>query len=131
MTWFKMDDHAWSHPKFIGLSSTAFGVWARIGDWCADHATDGLMSRAVVHQIAPESTKVVDQAIRELIQAKLWIPRPDGMLEFHDWVDHQPTRADIEANRAAGRERQRVARERRRSAAEGATVTAIRAGGAP
>lgn len=138
MTWFKLDDHCWSHPKFISLSSTAFGVWARVGDWCADQMTDGFVDMPTVLRICPEPPKIVAKAVAELVAANggrpggpgLWVPRGSGHI-YHDWADHQPSRADIEANRAAGRERQRAARERRQRAAEGASVTPIRAGGAP
>lgn len=112
MTWYKVDDKAWSHPKFIRLSSLSFGVWARIGSYCSDQLTDGFVETETVHTICPESRAVVERAIAELVRADLWEPCDRGH-RYHDWADHQPTRAEVEAARAAARERQRRARERR------------------
>lgn len=135
MVWWRQDDKAWSHPKLIGLSSLAYGVWARVGCWCSDHTTDGIVTRAIVHSIAPEPVRVVNQAIAELVAARLLDVRSEDEFQFHDWSDHQPMRCEVEANRAAMKERQRLSRERRRQGgtltAQGATVTPISAGAAP
>jgi hypothetical protein len=125
MTWFRMDDHCWSHPKMIRLSSVAFGVWARIGSYCADQLTDGLVETETVHSICPESRTVINRAVAELVAAGLWEPQPHGH-SYHDWADHQPTRAEVMAARAASRERQRKAREKwRAETQEGSVVTPI------
>lgn len=69
MTWFKVDDKMWSHPKVLHASSLALGVWVRVGSYCADQLTDGLVAVETVHAICPESKAVVDKANR---------PRCDG-----------------------------------------------------
>jgi len=54
----------------------------------------------------------------KLVAAKLWEP---GVFEgdrgwfFHDWNDFQPSKAEILAERAAAKERQRRSREARRN----------------
>lgn len=129
MVWWKQDDHAWSHPKLIGLSSVAYGIWSRMGCWCADQLTDGVVTRAIVHAIAPEPARIVDRAIDELVAARLWDVLGDSKWVFHDWADHNPTCAEVTAARAATKERQRLSRERRRAGNQGssnvATVTSI------
>lgn len=117
MTWFKVDDKFWSHPKALHLSSTALGIWVRCGAYCADHLTDGTIEDRTVAAICPDPRPVVAKAIHELVQAGLWEPR-DGAWQYHDWPDHQPSREQVEADRKAGAERQRKSRERRRRDAQ-------------
>lgn len=114
MTWFKVDDKFWSHPKSIHVSSTALGIWCRAGAYCADHLTDGVIEERLLHTVCPEPRAVVVRAAAELVAAELWEVIPGGW-RYHDWSDHQPSRKDVEADRAAGRERQRKSRERRRA----------------
>ena len=112
MPWFKVDDKLWSHPKALHLTSTALGVWLRAGSYCADHLTDGHIEARTLHVICPEPRPTLMRAVWELIDAGLWEEAGEGW-RFHDWCDHQPTRREVEADRAAGRERQRRSRERR------------------
>lgn len=121
MTWFKVDDGAWCSKKFIRLSTLAFGVWARMGSYCAHELTDGYVELDLVHHLCPEPPDVIDAAISELTAAKLW-ERVDGnpqVRRYHDWEVYQPTRAEVEARRAAGAERLRRHRERARAKRDG------------
>jgi hypothetical protein len=110
VTWFKVDDKWWSHPKAMHLSSGAMGLWVRCGAYCADHLTDGVIALRTIHTITPEGSVTVARWCAELVEAGLWHPTPDGY-EFHDWCDHQPTRDQVDARRAA--EREKKARQRR------------------
>lgn len=105
MTWFKVDDGFWSHPKTATLSDAAVALWVRAGAYSCQHLTDGLIVRPVLRMVGTV------EAAGELVEAGLWLHHPDGWV-FHDWSDYQPTKADVEADRAAARERMR---ERRRN----------------
>ena len=115
MTWFKVDDHLWSHPKVLHTSSAAIGVWARVGSYCADQLTDGLIERRTIYSICPDSRRVVDRAIAELVSVGLWEVVAEDGWQYHDWHDHQPTREGVQARRKANADRVRAWREQQKS----------------
>jgi len=107
MVWFKIDDGFWSHPKVLELSDGAVALWARAGAYSAGHLTDGVVKGSTLRLLASDR----DHAV-ELVLAGLWDEHPDGYV-FHDWVDYQPTREQVEAEREATRARVAKSRERR------------------
>ena len=100
MTWFKVDDGFWSHPKVLELSDAAVALWVKAGSYCGKHLTDGFVSA----QILPWLTTQQHAAV-ELVTAGLW-REVDGGFEFHDWCAYQDTRTAVEKRRAAWKERQ-------------------------
>lgn len=115
MTWFKVDDKFWSHPKTIMLGLDAVGLWTMAGTWCAGHLTDGVIPATILQRISPERPAKTKRLAEELVAAGLWVVDGDNY-RFHQWLDHQPSREKVEAERAAGRERQERSRTRRRLA---------------
>lgn len=107
MTWFKVDDAFWAHPKVLALSDAAIALWVRAGSYCAQHLTDGKVPAAVLPMLRSDEFIASD-----LVSAGLWLNTPDGY-EFHDWAKYQPTRESIEAERELWRERQRASRAKR------------------
>lgn len=104
MTWFRVDDGFWSHPKTLALSKSAVALWVRAGSYCGNHLTDGVVKRDVL----PILQGTTDDA-NELINAGLWMAHVQGYV-FHDWDVYQFTREKIEHERE--RTRQRVERHR-------------------
>jgi hypothetical protein len=107
VTWFKVDDGFWSHPKTATLSDAAVTLWVRSGAYSCQHLTDGVIARPVLRLVGTEA------AASELVAAGLWLDHPEGWA-FHDWADYQPTKEDVEADRAAARERMRERRRNKR-----------------
>ena len=107
MTWFKVDDAFWAHPKTLALSDAAVALWVRAGSYCAQHLTDGAVPASALWMMRSD-----EFVAHDLVAAGLWKQTPTGYL-FHDWAKYQPTRESIEAEREAGRERQRASREKR------------------
>jgi hypothetical protein len=125
MTWFKGDDGWHKHRKRIraGLDLTglaAQGLWFAAGTWCADELTDGWVPSDVVDYLAPGiSAKERGKLVERLVRAGLWVPtEKDGESGwvFHDWLDRNPSRKQVESEREAAAKRQRDARERARDA---------------
>jgi len=112
VTWFKVDDHLWSHIKWHRVSPAARGLWATAGSWSADQLTDGHVPREMLG-ILGGTTRHAQQ----LVDAGLWERVDDGW-QFHEWAadsdgtPRNPTRQEVERDRAAARERQRRAREK-------------------
>ena len=104
MTWFKVDDGIHSHPKFLDVSLAAVGLWTMCGAWCSGYLTDGRITRRQVLRLGGDDTLAA-----ELVDAGLWRELEDGYV-FHGWDEYQPTREDVEASRAAARERMRKRR---------------------
>lgn len=99
MTWFRVDDGFADHPKTLGVSLAAIGLWAKAGAWCSKHLTNGEIPAAAIPALGG-SPKLA----RELVAHGLWSMRDTGYA-FHQWDDHQPTRDEVLAKRAATRDR--------------------------
>lgn len=109
MTWFKVDDTLAFHHKTVEAGNSAMGLWVRAGAWSAQNLTDGFIPRAIARQMGTKSQ------ISKLLTAHLWTERSDGF-SFHEWVERQPTKQDVEADRQANRKRQAEHRKRKREA---------------
>lgn len=109
MPYFAVDDGFHSHPKVLDTSLEAVGLWALAGSWCADHLTDGIVKRAALRRVGG----TVELAA-ELVDAGLWTVHPEGW-RFHQWDERQFTREQVEAKRAAARDRMKRIRSREHS----------------
>ena len=109
MPWFKVDDALATHPKALRAGNAAMGLWVRAGSWSMQHLTDGHVPDHVLPTLGTTTEA------RRLVEAGLWTRSVDGFT-FHDWGERQPSREQVEQDRADAAERQRVAREKRRQA---------------
>jgi len=124
VTWFKVDDGFWGHPKRMACTPTAIGIWATAGSWSAQQLTDGVVP---AHVLAVLAGKPRDAQV--LVAAGLWHaanhtcrrcpPITSGWV-FHDWIDWQPTRQKVHDKRAAEAQRKQEWRDRKRTQREGA-----------
>ena len=117
MPWFKVDDALHSHPKSRRAGLPAMGIWVLAGSFAAQYATDGFISETWI-----STFPVGRRRAAELVDARLWSPgEKDGEQGwfFHDWNKFQPSKAEIEADRAESRRRQREWRAKHRNGATG------------
>lgn len=106
MTWFKVDDSFYDHPKSFDAPDCAVALWVRAGTWSARNLTEGFVPSAMLARLCGDPTT----ASRELVRRGLWL-RTRGGFQFHDWTDYQPTRAKVEEERKKNAERQKRWRE--------------------
>ena len=106
---FRVHDGFPEHPKTIGMTHEAKGVWLDMGCWCARYLTDGYIPNDAVNRITRKRAIINDLAVRNLIR-----PLADGW-QLVDWTQYQRTREEVEADRTAARDRMREIRKRRRS----------------
>lgn len=106
MTWFKVDDGFWSHPKTAMLSDAAIALWVRAGSYSCQHLTDGFISPPMLRMLGDRA------AVDELVEAGLWEPAAGGW-QFHDWDEYQETSETVKRRREQARDRQRRARAAR------------------
>lgn len=113
MPWFKVDDGLFSSRKVLSIPRkdrvAAVGLWTLAGSWAAQELTDG-----VVPKYALDALGATLRLSRALVEAQLWLSRPDGGIEFKNWSEFQPTRSQVEKDREDARERQRSHREKKR-----------------
>lgn len=107
--WFKVDDNLGFHHKVVAAGNPAMGLWVRAGSICAQQLTDGFVPD---HMVAALGTPA--QAAR-LVAVGLW-DKAEGGYKFHGWEERQPSKAHVEAERAAAADRMRAYREKKKTA---------------
>jgi hypothetical protein len=117
--WFKVDDGFAFHRKAIKAGNTALGLWVRAGSWCAHQLTDG----QVPSEVLPLLGGSVEDA-EALVSAGFW-QQIEGGYQFYGWHDYQPTKADVEEERAKARERQKEWRKNKRNAVSNAVTDSV------
>ena len=99
MTWFKVDDKLFGHPKARAAGNRAMGLWTMSGAWASAYLTDGFVPVEFVRD-----HRNGEQDAARLVDVGLWHP-VDGGWQFHDWSQTNPTRAQVEARREAERKK--------------------------
>jgi hypothetical protein len=117
MPWFKIDDSAYSHPKFVRAGNAALGLWLRCGAYSAQHLLEGHVPGFIAKAFG------TDPQARKLVVVGLWhdfghtCPRcpdaaADGDYYMHDFFENgrNATRAQVEAARQHATDRQAKSR---------------------
>lgn len=123
VTWFRVDDKFHEHRKVRKLGSdrlAAVGLWMLCGNWAADNietnVRDGFVPEEVVQRYDFD-----EHLAARLVDVRLWSPveieGERGYL-FHEWSDHQPTKAQVEKRREDNKTRVAAFRERKAAAAK-------------
>lgn len=119
-TWGKVHGSITWHAKALSAGDAALGVWVRLLGHCAQHLTDGFVAAPVAVAVGSSSPGAVDA----LVRAGLLVVA-EGGYRLHDYLEHNSSRADIEASREASRERMAKTRAARKSHSNsGCTATA-------
>lgn len=108
MTWFRLDDGWLMHPKVQSAGHYGRALWMAGGLHCAAQLTDGRIEKGVVRVLAAQAD-VPATAAKRLVTAGLWIDEGDHY-QMHDYLDYQPSKEQVEAER----ERWRSSKQRRR-----------------
>jgi hypothetical protein len=100
LTQMRVYPDTFKHPKMLKVSAearwTAFELWS----YCHKYRTDGHVPYEVIKDIPLEQ-------IGELVKAGLMESDSTGAAWMHDYTDHQPSRAQLEAYEAAQAEQAR------------------------
>lgn len=100
MTFVLLDDASWSHPKALRAGNEAWGAFTRMLAYCSTHLTDGIIDSEVALSIA-----VRPRVIDKLVTVGL-LERVGDTFRVHDYLEHNPSRSEVEAKRKAKTERQ-------------------------
>jgi uncharacterized protein YdaU (DUF1376 family) len=93
MLWVKLDVNFADHPKIIDLSDAGFRALVTSMLYAQQHLTDGHVSTAAVKRFGLSNWRKV---ANELTDAGLWHPVDNGW-EIHDYLEHQKSKAEVEA----------------------------------
>ncbi|MFD7416828.1 hypothetical protein [Kitasatospora purpeofusca] len=117
MPWVKLDDRFPSHRKVVLLSDKAFRLYVSALCWSSENLTEG----RIADRELPVVTRVrgVKAAAKELEEAGLWDREPSGWV-IHDYLEYNPDRAKVQAEREAGKVRQQAWRNRKKAEKEAA-----------
>lgn len=99
MTWFKVDDSFYDHPKVFDAPDCAVALWTRAGCWAARNLTEGFVPSSLPARLCGDP----DTAVADLLRRGLWV-RASGGYRFHDWQQYQPSAEqvrDLRVKRAA------------------------------
>jgi hypothetical protein len=98
MTWVKIDDTFPDHPRVVGLTDAAFRTHVAGLCYSARYLTDGSIPTSALRSIGTR------KAATELEEAGIWARSDHGWL-IRDYLDYNPSRADVEDKREAARVR--------------------------
>lgn len=95
--WVKLDDNFADHPKVVGLSDRAFRTYIRVLCYVSRHLTDGLVPPGM-------ETTFGRRDLDELHAAGL-LDATAGAYSVHGYLDYNPSREKVTAEREAARRR--------------------------
>lgn len=121
MPWARFDDHMPSHRKVRPLSDGAFRLWVSAVCWCNANHTDGTVFYRDLTYVS--DVKRPRKYVTELVISGLW-EEFDGGWTVHDFLDYNPSSAEVTAARKLKTERQRKWRANRTASDVDASVDA-------
>ena len=92
----------WRHPRTLGLSMAARGLWVSLLSWSADQRSDGAIPAAALTMVCggkPDARSVAD-----LLSSGLLV-RVETAYTLRDWSQHNITRQEHDAAKEATRKR--------------------------
>jgi hypothetical protein len=132
MSWVRLDDGFADHPKVSELDDRAFRIHIWALWYSARHLTDGFIAHEALAGCPLVSRRyTLDRAQASLIGARLWKRRKRG-IQIRDFLEFNPSRAQVLDKRQQNADRQARYRERHKqprnasrnaSRAEGVTHT--------
>lgn len=100
MSWIKLDDQIFTHPKVVDLSKDAKLLYLAGLCYCGAQLTDGLITNGAT-RILLATIEANCEAIASLVDAGLWETNEAGGYRVHDYLEHQSSRDEVLAVRDA------------------------------
>ena len=98
MTWTKLDDNIFQHPKMVRAGEDAANLYVRALVYCNRYLTDGRIEDGVLCAITTrrDAAKLAER----LVAVGAWKVHPDGGWTVHNFHEHNPTAEEVIAKRA-------------------------------
>lgn len=108
MSWTKLDDGFYDHPKVLVTSNGAIGLYCKALTYCGKHLTDGVLPGSVVTRVLVGT----DAEIEELCRNNLW-SREAETFRISNYLQYQPSSKSVKKEKKRARDGMRVLRDRR------------------
>jgi len=102
-----VDDRIMEHPKLEELSDRAFRLHVAGLCHCAGNLTDGLLTTPTVRALCGR-LRARKQHVSELVSSGLWVDYGERGFIIHDYLEHNPTKAEVQERREKRRESGRL-----------------------
>lgn len=112
MPWVRLDDRFPSHRKVALLSDRAFRLYVSALCWASENLTEGKILDRELTLVA--RVRGMKAAATELEGAQLWDRLDDGW-QIHDYLEYNPDRAKVKAERESNAARQQAWRDRKKA----------------
>lgn len=99
MTWTKLDDGVFDHPKMVKAGEDAADLYVRGLVYCNRYLTDGRIEAEVLTVLTRKRDAAKHAAA--LVRVGAWEPHPEGGWIVHNFHEHNPTAEEVAARRAA------------------------------
>ena len=116
MSWVRLDDKFFQHPKILAIPGGAKLLYLCSLTHCAANLTDGHIRHSSLPYIANTVGILpheLDAIVTALLTAGVWRSNAEGY-EIHDYLDYNPSAAQLKAERVMNAARQAKWREQRR-----------------
>lgn len=113
MTWAKLDDRYDDHRKTKRawrLHRATIGLHTMAITYCARHELDGVVDIEWITDKLP-ATKEREKVLAALVECRLFDPIDADHYRVHDYLDHNPSRAQLETRRRSDAERKAKGRQ--------------------
>lgn len=124
MTWAKLDDAILDNQKILSVGVLGFALHVAAITWCCRNLTDGfvpyvkptqLVDFSGVFAYSEQSDEAEDpdahEIAKDLVRAGLWDEVPGGY-QIHDFLEYNPSREKVLAERSKSNARQAVHRSK-------------------
>jgi hypothetical protein len=125
MTWTRVDDGLYEHPKLLSAGPLARDLFTCTLQYCNRYLTDGWISHDALRALgrydglyvdAPDTLPGMFEPVS--VETVIVVLVSNGLLErhgeryrVHDFLDYQPSRSEVEQQRALWREQKRRRRQ--------------------
>lgn len=111
-SWIRWDVDYFTNPKAITAGVEGRALHMASACWSGMHATDGYVPADAVRVLCMWADVPQRKALDRVVDSGLWVANGTGFV-LPGYLERNPSRADVERERAAQRERQRRYRSRR------------------
>jgi hypothetical protein len=99
VSWSKLDDGFWMHPKIVRAGNEQAGIFCRCLSYCGAYLTDGLIPEPVAVSIAGSK-----KALEATISLGLLDRLESGSVLVRDYAHYNPLRDEVETQREKRRD---------------------------
>ena len=112
MSWVRFVPGFTRHPKRLKSGPISSWLWACSVDHCMMYLTDGFLDDMAISGLCPTVVGVaLKRAVENLVACGSW-ERVQGGYRVHGYLEHNLSRAQIEADRTTARERYQLWKSR-------------------